>query len=302
MEFHQDMQLALANGKPVRGDIIKSSVIRYDLSPVPATLEAEIRVDNELRKQLGEGKVINADGDNFRIVKPVGITGRESQGQHDMSVLHITALLDSCHQIAFVRQRAIIKEKTLLTEIYRAAGATIPAVAGDFHAGRFTCMNGETPSFHIARLLQDEGGVVRWKSGKLQFFRLGDLFKQKPVLELPNNESENIVSGFLERHEIPSFYSIAPDGSIIYGNKLKARSAKFAPGKNLQQLQNMSRCLVQRKVSKINYNPSLRAGDLINFLGFEPLAIVTVAHVYQSGNEGSGSNQYSKLWLSGIGT
>lgn len=295
------MQL-IVNNKPLRGDIIKSAIIRYDLAPVPATLEAEIRVDAELHKQLGEGKVINADGDDFKIIKPEGIAGNATQGGHDMASLHITALLDSCHPVAFVRQNAIIKENSVLTEIYRAAGATIKPVDGDFHAGRFTCMTGETPSFHIARLLQDEGGVVCWKSGKLKFSRLSDLLKQKPVLELPDNSNENIVSGFLERHEIPSFYSIGPDGAVIYGNRTKARNAKFAPGKNLQQLQNMSRCLVQRKVSKINYNPSLRAGDLINFLGSEPLVIVTVAHVYQSGNDGSGSKQYSKLWLSAIGT
>ncbi len=294
------MQLTLANGKPIRGDAIKSAIIRYDLAPVPATLEAEIRVDDELRKQLGEGKIINADGDNFRIIKPVGVTGRESQGTHDMSILHITCLLDSCAQVAFVRQRAIIKENSVLTDIYRASGATIKTVDNDFYAGVFTCMVGETPSFHIARLLQDEGGVVRWRNGKLQFFRLADLFKQKTMLDLPNLANEDIVSGFLERHEIPSFYSIAPDGSIIYGNRLKARSARFAPGKNLQQLQNMSRCLVQRKVSKISYNPTLRAGDLINFIGAKPLAIVTAAHVYQSGANGGAMQQYTKLWLSGM--
>lgn len=295
------MQLTLANGKPIRGDIIKSFILRYDMSPVPATLEAEIRVDDELRKQLGEGKVINANGDDFRIIKPVGTVDNKTQGSHDISILHITALLESCYSVAFVRQRAIIKENSVLTEIYRAAGATIKAVDGDFYAGRFTCMNGETPSFHIARLLQDEGGVVRWRNGKLQFFRLADLFKQKPSLDLPNNAAEDIVSGFLERHEIPSFYSTAPDGSIIYGNRLKARSAKFAPGKNLQQLQNMSRCLVQRKVTKIPYHPSLRAGDLINFVGAEPLSIVTVAHVFIPGIDAGGAEQYSKLWLSGIG-
>jgi len=284
----------------LRGDIIKSAVVRYDLSPVPATLEAEIRVDDELRGQLAEGKVINANGDDFRIIKPVGTAGQESQGKHDMAYLHITALLDSCHPIAFVRQRAIIKENAVLADIYRAAGATINGVDGDFKVDRFNCMVGETPSFHIAMLLQDEGGVVCWKSGKLKFLRLADLFKQKPTLELPDNASENIVSGFLERHEIPSFYSIDQNGLVIYGNREKARSAKFAPGKNLQQLQNMSKCLVQRKVSKLDYRPALRAGDLINYLGSAPLAIVTSAHVFQAGTDGGGEKQYTKLWLSGM--
>jgi hypothetical protein len=63
----------------------------------------------------------------------------------------------------------------------------------------------------------------------------------------------------------------------------------------------MSRCLVQRKIiPKLAYNDGLRAGDLIEFIGANPLAIVTAAHVFQSGTDGSGSNQYTKLWLSGL--
>lgn len=294
------MILTPSNGKSLRGDIIKSVVLRYDMSPVPATLEAEIRVDDELRKLLAEGKTINCNGDDFRIIKPVGASGREAQGQHDSGVLHITALLDACHQVTFVRQRAIIKENVVLSEIYRAAGATLKAVDGDFKVDRFNCMVGGTPSFHIASLLQEEGGVVYWRNSKLKFVRLPDLFKQKTVMSLPDNTSENVVSGFLERHEIPSFHSISSTGEIVHGNRDKARTSKFVPGKNQQQLINMSRCLVQRKISKLAYNDKLFAGDKIEFIGASPLVVVTAAHVFQSGTDGSGSNQYTKLWLSAL--
>lgn len=295
------MILTLSNGKPLRGDIIKSAILRYDMSPVPATLEAEIRIDDDLRKLLGEGKIINCNGNDFRIIKPVSASGREAQGQHDSSVLHITALLDVCHPVTFVRQRAIIKENVVLSEIYRATGATLKAVDGDFKVNRFNCMVGGVPSFHIASLLQEEGGVVFWKSGKLKFVSLPDLFKQKTVMSLSDNASENIVSGFLERHEIPSFYSLSATGEVVHGNRDKARSSKFVPGKNQQQLINMSRCLVQRKViPKLAYNDKLFAGDLIEFIGKSQLVIVTAAHVFQSGTDGSGSNQYTKLWLGGL--
>lgn len=294
------MILTPSNDKPLRGDIIKQAVLRYDMAPVPATLEAEIRVDDELRKLLGEGKTINCNGDDFCIIKPVGGSGREAQGQHSSDVLHITALLDACHAVTFVRQRAIIKENVVLSEIYRAAGATLKAVAGDFKVGRFNCMNGGTPSFKIAKTLQEEGGIVCWKNGKLKFVRLPDLFKQKTVMSLPDNTSENVVSGFLERHEIPSFYSISLTGEVVHGNRDKARTSRYVPHKNEQQLINMSRCLVQRKISKLAYNDGLYAGDLIEFIGASPLVIVTAAHVFQSGTDGSGSNQYTKLWLSGL--
>jgi hypothetical protein len=294
------MNIVTANGKQLRGDLIKSAITRYDLAPVPSTFEGEFRIDDDLRKQFAEGQIITVNGDNYRIIKPVGGSGRESQGQHGTGAMHVIALLDACHAVTFVRQKAIIKENALLTEIYRAAGASIKPVDGDFKAGRFVCMVGETPSFHIARVLQEEGGVVRWKSGKLQFLRLADLFKQKPFMTLPDNASENAKSDFLSRHEIPSFYSLADDGAVIYGNREKARSARFVPGKNQQQLINMSRCLVQRKVSKIAFNPGIRAGDLMAIAGSASLAVVTAAHVFQSGTDGSGSNQYTKLWMSAI--
>jgi len=294
------MILTPSNGKALRGDIIKSAVLRYDLSPVPSTLEAEIRVDDELRKLLAEGQIINCNGDDFRIIKPVGGSGKDAQGQHDLSVLQITALLNACHAVTFVRQRAIIKENAVLSEIYRAAGATLRPVDGDFKVDRFNCMVGGTPSFHIAKLLQEEGGVVRWKNGKLGFLRLPDLFKQKAAMLLPDNASENVVSGFLERHEIAAFYSISPTGEVVHGNREKPRSAEFVLGKNQLQLINMSRCLVQRKISKTSYNEKLHAGDLIDFVGSGPLVIVTAAHVFQGGTDGAGSNQYTKLWLSGL--
>jgi hypothetical protein len=214
----------------------------------------------------------------------------------------ITALLDACHPVAFVRQQSIIKENASLAEIYRATGATLKAIDADFAVPRFSCFVGQVPSFHIARALQEEGGVVRWKSGKMTFFRLPDLFKQKPIMTLPDNASENITSGFLERHEVPFFYSLADDGSFVYGNRNKSRTARFVPFKNALRLQNMTRCLVTRKVSKISYAGQLAAGDLISIAGADPLVIVTAAHAFFSGTDGSGSNQYSRLWLANLGS
>jgi len=295
------MQIVTANGTQIRGDLIKQAALRYDLAPVPSTFEAIIRVDDDLSRQLADGSLVNVNGDDYQIIKPEKGSGRESQGNNSTDTIQITALLNACAPIAFVRRNAIIKENVLLTEIYRAAGAAIRPVVGDFRTDRFTCMVGQTPSFPIANLLQEEGGVVRWKKSALSFFRVSDLFNQTPALILPDNATENIKSGFLERHEIPWFYSTAPDGSLVYGNQTKARTAVFVPRKNRQQLFNLSRCLVQRKISKIEFNEGLFAGDLIAYQGAASLVIVTAAHVFQSNTDGSGGNQYTKLWLSAMG-
>jgi hypothetical protein len=72
------------------------------------------------------------------------------------------------------------------------------------------------------------------------------------------------------------------------------------PQKNEQQLINMTRCLIRRKIANINYSDDLLAGDLIAYAGADPLVIVTAAHVFHSGTDGGGSNQYTKLWLYGL--
>lgn len=297
------MIIYLSNGIQIRGDLIKSAVLRSDMSPVPVTLEAEIRTDDDMTKYLSEGQILTLGGetgDALRIVKANRVINRMVQGEREMSAIQITAILDACHNIVFVRSRAIIKENSALSAIYRAAGANIKAIDADFPVPRFYCPIGDTPSFHITRALQEEGGIVRWKKGAISFIRLPDLFKQKAVMDLPNNASDDVDSGFLERHEIPWFYSLDDTGAIVIGNQQKPRSVRFSPFKNVQRLYNMSRCLVQRKVTKISLNARLVAGDLINFIDGVPLSIITAAHVFENDTDGSGSNQYSRLWLGSL--
>ena len=293
------MILSLPSGQQLRGDLVKSSVLRSDLSPIPLTLEAEIRVDDALARLLAKGETVTTGaGDVLRIVKSVRATQRASQGAREPSVLSITAMLDACHKAAFVRGRAVVKENASLAAIYRAAGASLQAVDADFPVPRFTCLVGDTPSFHIARILQEEGGVVRWKAGKLKFVRLNDLFKQKAAANLPNNASDDLDSGFLEHHEVPSFFSTGADGALIFGDFGKPRSVLFSPQTNVQRLRNMSQCLVRRKVMKIDYAAQLGAGDLVEFVGGPPLCIITAAHAFENGEDGQ--NQYTRLWMGAL--
>jgi hypothetical protein len=218
-----------------------------------------------------------------------------------MTAIRITAMLDSCHSAAFVRSRAIIKESAAMSAIYRAAGATIKAVDADFPVPRFYCPVGETPTFHIARVLQEEGGAVRWKSGRLQFVRLPDLFKQKPVLDLPNNASDDVDSGFLERHEVPWFFSLAASGAAVFGNRDKPRAVRYSPFKDAQRLRNMTRCLVHRKTSRTTMRGNVVAGDLIAYAGGAKLAVITAAHVFGSGTDDGGQQEaYTLLWVGSL--
>jgi len=295
------MILIPSNGKQIRGDLIKQAVIRSDLTAIPATLHAIIRVDDELRKLLAEGQTITAGNDKFYIVQAISPTARQSQGKHETSFIEIIAYLEPVHKTSFIQKTAILKEKTTLQAIYRATGATLKAIENDLPVKRFYCYAGHYPTVDIAKTLQEEGSVVRWKNGKMQLFRLQDLMKQTPIMSLPNNSMKDFDSGFLERHEIPSFYSIDENGAFIYGNKNKIRSAMYVPNKDERQLQNMGRVLVKRKeTNKIAFDLRICGGDIIDVQGVGQYAVLTAAHVFEGGLDSTGSEQYSKLWLGDV--
>lgn len=294
------MLLFLPDGTQIRPDAVSSAVLRSDLAPIPLTLEAEIRTgEEEIENALAEGKVVHTStGDAMQIVKSVLIRGDNVQGDRLMSGVRITALLQSCLPLAYVRSRAIIKEKASLAGIYRSAGATIKGIVGDFPVPRFYCYVGETPTFHVSKILQEEGGAVRWKNGRLRFFSLQDMMSQDPIRVVPNVGQDAVETGFLERHTVPWFYSLDDTGAFVFGNTAKARKAMYSPFKNVQHLRNMTRCLVHKKTLKLAYDARIAAGDVIQTTDGERYAVITAAHVFESGaDEGQMQNAYTRLWL-----
>lgn len=294
------MILYLDNGDQLRGDVLCSAVLRSDLAPIPCTLEAEVRLTDEIEAaRLVEGKTLKtAADDSFTIVKAQRITGRSTQGDRVQEGVRITALLTACLPIAYVRDRAIIKEGAGLAAIYRSAGATIKGIDGDFPVPRFYCPIGETPSYHIARILQEEGGAVRWKNGRLKFFTLSDMMRQKVSRTFRETGVERVETGFLERHSVPWFYSLNESGGFVYGNRTKARRARYSPFKNALRLRNMTHCLVRKMIAKVPYDQRICAGDVVQTSSGEQYAVITAAHVFDSGAmSGEGQDAYTKLWL-----
>lgn len=294
------MILYTQDGKQIRGDLILSACLRSDLSPIPVTLEADIRTGGEtLDTMLGEGKTISlATGEKLYIVKSVRKMARQVQGDRPEDGFRITALLESCLKVAYVRSRAIIKENATLAAIYRAAGASIQGIISDFPVKRFTCLVGDVPTFQIARVLQEEGGVVRWRNKKLEFLSLRSFKTAKAVRTLPGNDSDAVAGGFLERHQVPWFFSLKEDGTFAQGNTAKARSTAFSPFKTEIQLRNMTRALVQKKTLKAAYDQRLCAGDVVQLEGGEKLVVITAAHCFSAGSEqGGASDSYTRLWL-----
>lgn len=294
------MILFLSNGRQIRGDLIDQAILRSDLSPIPVTLEADIRAgDDDFEARLQEGQLLKTvSGDEFYIIKSERTASRASLGDKELAGFRITALLNCCLSVAYVRSRAIIKENATLSAIYRAAGASVPSIQSDFPVPRFYCPIGQTPTFHIARVLQEEGGVVRWKNSKLQFIRLQGILDGKVVRTLPETAALDVNTGFLERHEVPWFFSLDEAGGFVFGNRDKPRSVQFSPFKNVQRLRNLTRCLIHRKTAKILYDINICAGDVIAFTGGTKYAVITAAHVFKSGStDGGATEAFTRLWL-----
>lgn len=296
------MNLTLSNGKALRGDMVVSAVLRSDLTPIPMTLEATLRLDDELRPFVREGEVIEAGTYDtpFRIVKTtddaqsVGVQGERAAG-----TISLVGLMNACHMVAFRRQTAIIKEGATVGGIYRACGARV-GIESDFPVPRYACLAGDVPSIGIARVLQEEGGALVFAGGdRLRFVRLPDLFSQKPVDRVMGDTTEDLTSGFLERHEVPSFYSLNAAGGFVFGNRNKVRAMNYWPRSDARMLRNMTRVLVQKKTLRSQFAGNIKAGDVVT-VDDVPYAVVTAAHVHESGTDGAASSSYSKLWLGAL--
>lgn len=282
----------------VDGQFLKSFVLRNDLVPIPVTLEAEIRAEDEVLPFFEQGKkVYTANGDEFIILKSEPISSGRVQGGNIAQVVKIIAVLSSLTNACYVKERSIYKKNTTLADIYRALGCKADSIQGDLTVPLFNCMAGDSPSYQIAVILQESAGVMRWRDGQLSFMRLDDLFKQEAITDVPITAAETVQSGFLERHEIPTFYSVDDNGEFIYGNKDKARTARFVPNKDALTLKNMSTCLILKQISRISYNDNIVAGDLIQVSADEKLIVITAAHVFSGGIDGDPARQYTKLWL-----
>lgn len=297
------MDIYLSNGDKVRGDAILRAVIRTDLVPVPVTLECTVRHSKEIEPFLKDGQIVKAGpgSPELRIVwssPEVGGAGVQ-QGARDMGAISFVALLDSCADVSFLRSKAVIKEGATMGAIYRACGARIQ-IESDFAVERFSCFAGGVPSYHIATVLQEQAGALVWspKTKTMKFKRLPDLFTGTPVEAVDAQGVERVRSGFMERHEIPWFYSTDPAGAVIHGNRAKPRKAMFTPLKPIGVLNNMSRALVHWGTLTGRLMQGVNAGDLVQVGKEGNFVVVTAAHVLDRGDAGTDTDAYSRLWLS----
>lgn len=292
------MFLALPDGTALRGDIIARAEQRYDLTPIPSTLEIFLRVEASLDGAIQEGAVLlaGAKAERYRIIKIARApSGWVQGGENPVEVAQVIAVLDAFAEVAKPLPRAVVREGGSVGDIYRACGARV-RIAADIPAQLFVCPAGHLATMGIAQVLQEEAAAVVWRNDAVSFLRLADLFTSDPVQRVSSDAAKLIESRFLEQHDIPAGVSTAPDGAVVQGRSDSPRPLLFLPRTPERVLNNVTRCLVTRRVLDASYSGDIQAGSCIEVAGSKHV-IVTATHRWQPGSDGAPASQVSRFWL-----
>lgn len=288
------------NGDQLPTDVVLKWIGRSDLSPVPRSLEFEVKLIDGVKDKLKEGTVVWSGRENlpYKIVKtdkaqPIG----QVQGKSQQQAMKVTALLRDCAAVAEPRQSAVILTETTFGAAYRACGAFVP-VGSDFAVPRFTCFKGREPSYMLAQVLQEQGAALVMRSGKISAMRLTDMAKQSPVADIGQiDSSARIESDFLQMSEVPSYFSIDDSAAIITGQMGQSRRVEFMAKGDAKQLRNASCVLVRNNTVDSTICQQIVAGDVLRVAG-QNLVVITAAHAFES-LEGAQESR-SRLWLGSL--
>jgi hypothetical protein len=298
------MMLATEDGAALRGDMVMRIVQRFDLAPVPSTLEATIRVDTSTQNLLVEGGKLRAgtDFDLYRIIKVVHQPpSAAAQNGESMQLRQIIGVLDGMQALMWAQQKAVVKQGVGMVECYRSCGTTA-RMGTDVPIQRMFVPKGHLATYALAELMAEEFASPVWQDARMHFKRIPDLLAQKAAHALDSDAGQVIESNWLEQFETISAYSCDPRGAVIQApGATQAHRAAFLPRQPLRVLTNWGRWLAVRRCLDAQWSGALRAGQVVSLAGSQHL-IVTAAHLWENNADGGGSNQQTRLWLGQIKT
>jgi hypothetical protein len=202
-------------GYVIPHNVLMSSLVRYDLIPVPLTLEFKIQV-NEETAALEEKQIILIGEDEIpvTIVKKINRDPDIVQDGKFIKIATYIAFLSGCEKLINPAEKASLLSSTNFSEAYRACGVKIP-FGSDIPLLDFHSFYGKTPSFEVAKRCCEEAAVILFKDNKLHAKRLNDLKKQSPILDINGRAVEWEKNPFMEKNTVKNFISVGPDGSTI---------------------------------------------------------------------------------------
>lgn len=293
------MQVVFEGNQQLRGDFVVRAVQRFDLTPVPSTLELVVRADETAGGRFEAGALIMAGSslDRYRIVKVRKAPTEQAQrAEGPAQAREIIAILEPFLPLSKPLPRAVFKEGASAGECIRACGYT-GRVGADIPLARFGVVAGGFPTPAIAQAMQEEASACVWRAaGLLDLVRLPDLFAGRPVDSLAADTTLAVESEFLEQHHIPWAISLDQSGAVIKGRSDPPRGFVFLPHTGQRVLNNMTTALVVRRTLPGAYAGHIRAGDGIDIAGVRHV-VVTAVHVWEQGGDGTSNTQATRLWL-----
>lgn len=295
------MRFFLENDHAISDHDVVSAVLRYDLVPIPVTLELVVNAVPNVANMLDVGRMVTlANGIELVIVKAEQFIGNKILDGHRTGAIVVTAVLAGCERLIHVTTKAVNLKDASFNEIYRACGAKV-SFSQDIKVGRFVCFKGQMATQRISWSLQKEASCIAYDidSRSLQVCRIIDLLSQEPTIYDASAVqwlSHAHTDGDVATHHL----SIDPNGTDIIGQTPMSGRMDYIPRCDAREINNLSRVLIVRGTIERAIDESLIAGRAVA-INDNSYVVATSAIRYESGAFGGGSQLSIKSWLYNLG-
>lgn len=284
-------------GVMLSGSELVEATLRYDLIPVPVSLELKLAGNENTKSlQIGDTLLILEQQTALTVIKKQVQDTDMMQGDNVISIVLLMAVLSGCEKLIAPTNKAILLNSTSFASAYRACGVDT-AFGKDVPLTAFDCFFGKVPTFEIARRACEEACVIAYKDNHLNAIRLKELINQEPILKLDPMSIQYNQS--LDNTLLPHFITVNSDGTTVEESLAGNKSANFYPNMDTRRLKNLRTVLVQKATVLRNLSPQFTAADVF-LVGDEKYIILTAVHYLATGAMGEQSAMYSKFWLSQV--
>lgn len=296
------MLIFLDNHQPVPTADLLSVIVRYDLVPIPVSLEMTVRATDELRQQLSVNqKLLLNDGLSLTIVKSELVHNNAIKDGKRLGGLAIIAVLSGCEALLGVSAKAVIHQSVSFAEIYRSLGAMVK-ILDDIKVNQFVCLKGQMPTERIALALQKEAAVMSYDVNRrvMAVKRLQSLFE--PSADIPKYDRSQVqwfVNPCADVRQNVHYLSVDGNGTDILGQVDERKCVDYIPRCDSRELNNLKRILMKRGVMLRSTDTKLMAGNLIS-IDDKSYVVLTSAFRFDTGALGGGSVMATKAWLADL--
>ncbi|MCU4320601.1 hypothetical protein [Acinetobacter bereziniae] len=295
------MRVILNNGSSITTDRFISGVLRFDCTPIPATLEFQVKLNEEMDKELQENSIIRI-GDNYLeliiVKRVVDYTGIIKDDENIVIGAYI-AVINGSESLIKPTKRAILLDNASLGSAMRASGNKLKVIE-DVPLVNYFCALGATPTYEIARKCAEEACVIYCNSiGKIIVKRLSQIMNQESKSEFSKESIQWVQNQQKLNQVIPTYQTMNADGSTVEGSLSDGTTTAYYPNLDARRVKNLSTVLVVRGTTIQNYSPNFIAGDIVT-IDSKKYVILTVAHRFDTGCMGGASVSASKFWLAEV--